>query len=271
MHRRRPSRTTADAPPSRPDARATWSPVARARRSGACWRRAASFLLVVAWLLGAASPTPAIAAGIPKVSGPITDEAGVLDGAARQRAEAAIQTLVDATGVQLFAVLVDTTGGLTISDFVDEVRAANSFGRSDALLAVALTDRTYQLYLDEGLGLDTAQVDGIATRDIEPSLRSGDYGQAVVGAADGVRAALAGTSVPSTGPVATLAPGGGQSAPGEPATGSVLGVALGLVGLIVVLRVVARGRLGARTPEERDISTGDLAREANRLLVAIDD
>lgn len=276
MHRCRPSRTTADAPPSRPHARATWSSAARARRSGARRRRTATFLLLlVGWLLVAAGPAPAIAADTPKVSGPITDEAGVLDGAGRQRAEAAIQTLLDATGVQLFAVFVDTTGGRTISDFVDQVRTANSFGRSDALLAVALTDRTYQLYLDEGLGLDSTQVDGIATRDIEPSLRSGDYAQAVVGAADGVRSALAGASVPSTGPVATLVPGGGQGAPGEPATGSILGVILGaalvLVGLIVVLRVVARGRLGARTPEERDISTGDLAREANRRLVSIDD
>jgi uncharacterized membrane protein YgcG len=231
---------------------------------------AAGFLLAIV-----VAPA-ALGGDVPKVTGPITDTVGALDTSARARAEAAITALQDATGVQLFAIFVDSTGTLTISQFVDEVRRVNSFGRSDALLAVALTDRTYQLYLDSSLGLDTAQVDGIATRDIEPSLGSGDYGTAVVNAAGALKAALAGAAAPSTAPIETVAPGGSPApAPVDvgfaPVVGAVFGGALVIVGLLVMLRVVARSRLSAPTAEERDIKTGDLARQANRLLVATDD
>jgi uncharacterized membrane protein YgcG len=225
-------------------------------------------------LLATVALLSVLAADIPKVTGPITDDAGALDSPSRARAEAAIQSLRDATGVQLFAVFVDTTGGLTISDFVDQVRQANSFGRSDALLAVAVSDRTYQLYLDESLGLDTSQVDAIATRDIEPDLAAGRWGDAVASGAASLRSALSAVTAPTTGPIASSG-GGTRPATSGSEGGSlpwvVLGAALVLLGLVVILRIVARGSLSSRTAEERDISTGDLAREANRLLVATDD
>lgn len=227
----------------------------------------------------------ALAADPPRISGEVTDPVGVLDAGATADAEAAIRQLQDATGVQLFVVFVDTTGGRTISEFVDQTRQKNSLGRSDALLAVAVDDRVYQLYLDASLGLSEAAVDGIATRDIEPSLRDGDWGGAVVRGAAALEAALTGaasSAIPTSGPTAvpssppaTASPAGAGSTGGGPGGPSPLTVLVGAIlivlGLLIVLRAVGRIRLGARSPEERDILTGDLARRANRLLVGTDE
>ena len=147
----------------------------------------------------------ALAADPPRISGPVTDPVGALDAGATADAEAAIRQLQDATGVQLFVVFVDTIGDRTISEFVDQTRLINSLGRSDALLAVAIDDRVYQLYLDASLGLSEAEVDGIATRDIEPSLRDGDWGGAVVNGAAALETALTGatpSAIPTSAPTA---------------------------------------------------------------------
>jgi uncharacterized membrane protein YgcG len=247
-------------------------PSPRSRRPSLVRSIGVSIVLAVA--ASSIAVQAALAEAPPTISDPVTDLAGVLSGGEMDDAEAAIEELRADTGAQLFAVFVETTDGTPMPDWATQTAERNSFGRDDLLLAVATEDRTYRLDVASDFPLSDDQIDDIGAS-IEPDLAAGRWGDAVVGAAEGIGAALAGEPVPS--PVASASPVPQPEPEPEPSSGGIPwfgligGAILIVAGAIVLLRFVGRSRLNAPTAEERDVQTGDLAKRANVLLVQTDD
>jgi uncharacterized membrane protein YgcG len=231
--------------------------------------------LTLATLLVLVAATAALAQDVPRLQGRLTDEAGVFDASSRADAEDAINRLSADQNVDLFALFVSTTDGQTITDYADEVAASNSLGGNDALLVVAMDDRTDGMWLGPLL-LDDISVneqDSILAERVEPQLQAGDLAAAVSGAAQGVADARSGGE-PGGGGVPPPVEPGGQPV-GQPADLSWIGILFGLVvlgiGLWLVWRWLAARRGEHLEAEERDRRTGQLAREANALLIATDE
>jgi hypothetical protein len=223
--------------------------------------------LAVALLAPAAA---LLAATIPELEGPITDETGVLAGG-EEDIEQAIDDLVESSNIQLWVVFVRTLDGVEAAQFASGVAAGNGLGGNDALLLVALDDRLDQIWLSDGLDQVTDdELDQVIGQELEPRLRDGDFVGAVIATADGLQTAAAPEPV-STAPPA----GGGIEGPGgQPSSdggGSFFPLVLiaGGGGLLAWWFMSRRAR--RRESEERDRRTGKLARDANALLIATDD
>ena len=219
-----------------------------------------------------------LAADIPRLAGPVTDEAGVLGDEAA--VEAAIDSLLADHNVQLFVLFVTTTDELSAPDFATETATSNSLGANDALLLVATDDRTDAIWVADGLDeISDDEIDTIIADVLEPRLRDGDFDGAAIDTAEALGTAAetaSPTEPPSTEtgvPVTTPVPGAGGTSDGGGF--GILGALL-LVGGIGILLVVGgrwlTGLIAARREaEERDRRTGRLAREANALLVQTDE
>jgi uncharacterized membrane protein YgcG len=242
-------------------------------------RRVIVFLALLAVF---AAPATVLARDIPRLASQITDETGELSGST-SRIQPALDALRRDHRVQLWVLFVETTDNLSITDFATQVAQRNSLGVNDALLVVALGDRTDSIWVADGLPqITNSEIDAIITDRVEPSLGSGDFAGAIVGAAEGLGDAAGGTTTPATPatPAATQdsgAGGGSGGQGGQQASGggiSIVPVVLVVVAVVIVYAVavrVLRGRRGRTAAEERDRQTGDLAKEANRLLVETDD
>ena len=204
----------------------------------------------------------------------ITDEVGALDGR-QDEANDALTRLREETGLQLFVVFVDSFGGTPAQQWADETAQRSDLGDRDALLAVATGDRAYAYSFAADFPLSDAQLDDVAATAIEPALSANDWAGAVVGAADGYRAALAGQPVPRPAiEPGDASPGGGG--------GSGLVVVVVLVALaavaIAALLYLRRRRPAARPGPPVDpndpfggLSTQQLNDRANNLLIEVDD
>lgn len=229
-------------------------------------------MLALAALLALVGAT--LAAEPTRLEAQITDTVDAFEGRTDE-IQAALDTVRDRDGVQLFVLFVDTTDALPITDFADETARLSSLGGDDALLVVALEDRSDAIWVSDALPISDAELDSVIVDVLEPALGDGDFAGAMIATAERLGEAAApstpGPIVP--GPIET--PGSGPSAPGG--TGG--GIDFGLIGglLLVVAGVVVLGgwlasRFGARREaEERDRRTGLLAREANAALVATDE
>ena len=101
-------------------------------------------------------------------------------------------------------------------DFAAETAATNSLGADDALLLVAIDDRTDAIWVADGLDeITDDEIDTILADTLEPRLRDGDFAGAAIATAQALGVAAesaAPTSVPApTAPGPTTAPGGGSS------------------------------------------------------------
>jgi hypothetical protein len=242
-------------------------------------KRRPSFVLALAAgaMLSLAAYLPALAAQPLRLDTQVTDQVDALEGRIDE-VQSALDEITDAGGPQLFVLFVDTTDGTPVTDFADETARLSSLGGDDALLVVALDDRSDAIWVSDALAISEDELNTIIGDTLEPALREGDFAAAVVATAE----ALAEAEVPATegpfvpGPVATL-PGGGPTTPdGDGGEGGLnLGLIVGLVALVggVALLLGWFGRrVGAwREAEERDRRTGKLAREANAALVATDE
>lgn len=141
---------------------------------------AVTFAIVPALAIAQAPEDP------PRLSGAVTD---LSESADVSTPDAALSELERERNYQLFALFVDTTGDSSIVQFTDDVARTNNLGASDALLVVAVEDRTYQLWLGEIIAEEVSESEqnSILANDIEPQLRDGDWTGAVEAAADGIR------------------------------------------------------------------------------------
>jgi uncharacterized membrane protein YgcG len=234
--------------------------------------RARGLLVVLAFLASLVLALPTAAQGTPKLTGHVTDQAGVLSAADRAAAEAGIQRLDDEHNVQLWALFVDTTGDQTAPDYATATASANGLGGNDALLVVAVSDRRDAIWVGPLLTAVTDdEIDTILADSIEPSLKESHWGQAVADGANALGQALVGE--------ASGGGGGGGTAPGPTPSaapdlgwiGWLLGIGLIIAGGLVLAWWFAGWRAQHREAEERDRRTGELARRANALLIQTDD
>lgn len=250
----------------------------------------ATLLSIVAiTLLSMPFATVVRAEDILQLDGPVTDTTGVLaDGEAA--IIDAIETTLEDDGVQVFVLFVQTTGERTAAEYVAETAERNSLGGDDALIMVALDDRTDQIWVADGLDAITDDdLDAIITDTLEPGLRDGDFPAAVIATVEalGVAATTAApTEPPVTAVPATPAPtdpggaGGGDAGDGGIGLGTILGIGLIAGGGFIAWQywrrrsrpatagTAAAGTPGATAPPPDPEA---LAREANALLIATDE
>ena len=227
-------------------------------------------------------PATVLAQVIPRLGGPVTDLTGVLAGG-ESEIESAILRIRDADGVDVWVLFVDTNEGLTAEEFARRTFEANSLGGNDALFVVALTDRTDFVWTEDA-DITSDEINRATAAIAEPHLRDGDYAGAAIAVAEalgeakrpGVVPGGQSGAQPDGEPSGGTVPGGSRDAGGLlGALGVVFVVVLGIVlvvaGLLFVVAWIRRRRLDQRTAEERDRRTGQLAREANALLIQADD
>lgn len=227
-------------------------------------------LLAIAGLVllapaGATAQTPQP----PQLQGRVTDLTGKVQDVAK--IEASLEGVEQDTDSQLFALFVERAPG-GVAAYTGQVVAANNLGASDSLLVIALTDRTYQLWVGDRIARDVSQdeQDDILADRVEPALRTGDYAGAVTSAATGLREAASGSgSSGSSG-------GGGISFPSFGVLFLPLLLIIGIPVLVIwLMRKAARGGPGGSpTGQKRRKGPVDpqaLAQEASHLLLATDE
>jgi uncharacterized membrane protein YgcG len=217
---------------------------------------------------------PAFAAEVPRLEGAVTDEAGVL-GDRTAEVEAALGQIRDRRGVQLFVLFVDTTDGVPSTDFADETARVNSLGGDDALLLVAIEDRTDAIWVSDALPITDSELDSIVVDVLEPRLRVGDFAGAAIATAEALGvAALPATpepirTVPPDPTAPPVLPGGGSSSGidvGSLVGVTLLGVVIAIIAIWLVVRLAAMRETG-----ERSRRLASLAQRANAALIAADD
>jgi uncharacterized membrane protein YgcG len=240
---------------------------------------------VVATVLAFGMPSVATAEEVMRLQGAVTDTAGALAGRIGE-VEAAIDRTLDDHRVQVFVLFVRTTGDLPMADYAEDTAAHNSLGVDDALVVVAMDDRTDYIWVSDGLDeISDDELDAILRDQLEPSLRDGDAAGGAIGAVESLGFA-ADSSDSTEGPIVpgpvTPAPGDGS---GATADGGGIGLSL-IVGLVllavggwVVYRSWRRRAAGAVAPptahpqtvEPAQLSGPDLRRRANAQLIATDE
>ena len=226
---------------------------------------------------------PVHAEEILELEGPVTDTTGALD-ADTAEIEDAIETTVDDRGVQVFVLFIRTTGDLPAADYVSETARENSLGGDDALVLVALDDRTDQIWVADGLDeISDAELNAIVADTLEPGLRDGDFGGAVISTIEALGEAAAEETATSTPEPAEPepTPDGGTGGTGNGDGGSGLGIVIALILLLgggfLVWQAVRRRSVGARgpgpggEPAEPAPDPDALARQSNALLIATDE
>jgi uncharacterized membrane protein YgcG len=211
--------------------------------------------------------TSVAAATIPSLRGPVTDEVGVVSGREGQ-IQAAIDQLLRDHHVQLWVLFVGTTSDLSATEFADQTAARNSLGADDALLMVAVDDRTDAIWIADSLKstISDREIDAVIANDLEPQLRNGDFAGAAVATARGLGDAASSSIVNEPGNDG----GGTVSAPAIDLTPVLVVLVIG-AGLYLVFRWYSARGVVRHAAEEQDRRTGKLAREANALLVQTDE
>ena len=250
------------------------------------WLRSAAAAL----LLFALAAAPVLALDEPpRLADQVTDQAGVLTPAQEAEVAAALEQLRNDTEVQLFTAYVDTTGGEDVNAFTEATALASSLGGNDALILVAIEDRTYSMWVGPSLDQITdAEIDTILTEALEPPLVDGEFAGAMVSAAAAtglaVRTDTAETPVPATpvAPVPTASAGsagsGGEGSAGSGSGSSSSGGGLNLTPILAILLVAGGLFLVGRALMQRRASTkaqaaalDTLNRDANRALLGADE
>jgi len=228
-------------------------------------------------LLALLAPAAA-AASAPHLAGQISDQTGVI-GSGRAQVQSALDDLLSRENVQLWLVLIPTTDGATAQDLAQQTYQANGLGGNDMVLLIAVDDHRYGWWETTATGLPGPQVDSLLSSEMELGFRAGDYAGGIVQFVKSLGSAVDAARNPVSKPTAA----------GQPATPTtvnttvidtsgivaalwlvvaVVAIGLGLFLVALWYRAWRRSRLSA---EERDKKTGDLARQANKLLVDTDD
>lgn len=122
---------------------------------------------------------------VPKLTGPVVDEAGFLSPSGRQQIENYLSRLKEAGGSQIQVLILPDLGGLEIEDASIRVTDAWKIGGkkedNGVLLLIALAEK--RLRIEVGQGLEGAVPDVYAKRIVEdvivPHMRAGERDLAV--------------------------------------------------------------------------------------------
>jgi len=122
----------------------------------------------------------------------ITDSAGVLSPSDRAGVQAAIDKLYADRHIRLWVAYVDVFSGQTADDWGRSTARLSELGSNDALLAVAIADRSYAFLVSDGITeINAGKVDALRRNQIEPALHRSDWAGAAAVAASGLDAAAA--------------------------------------------------------------------------------
>jgi uncharacterized protein len=131
-----------------------------------------------------------------KPQGYVSDFAGVVDGAARQRLEVYCAAVERATGAEIALVVLPSLENEPVEDVANTIFRAWGVGRKGnnegVLLLLAVGDRRSRL--EVGYGLEPILTDAMAgrvLREMRPALRQRDYGDALTAAAETVGSTIA--------------------------------------------------------------------------------
>jgi uncharacterized membrane protein YgcG len=242
------------------------------------WIRSAAAAL----LLLAMTTAPVLALdGPPRLEGQVTDQAGVLTPAEEAEVAEALERLRSDADVQLFTAYIDTTGGEDVNAFTEDTAVASSLGGNDALILVAIDDRSYSMWVGPALDAITDdEIDAILTEALEPALVDGEYAAAMVSAAaatglavqtDAIATPAPASLAPAT-PVAPAPTAGSGSGSGSTGGGldltPILAILLVAGGLFLVGRALIRRRASAKA---QAAALDTLNRDANRALLGADE
>src|SRR5829696_4384568 len=157
--------------------------------------------MVLAWLFasaGAASGQNARAytqAPLPPPEAYVTDNAGVIDAATKERLATVLKGLKDRADIEFAVVTVPTTGETDIFDYSLSLARGWGIGSKDnekngLLLVVAVNDRKWQVQVSRHLEGDMPDslAGSIARQRLVPPFRQNNYSQ---GISDFVQAAVA--------------------------------------------------------------------------------
>ncbi|OBK72979.1 YgcG family protein [Mycobacterium sp. 1274761.0] len=127
----------------------------------------------------------------------VTDQADVLNGSQVTQVQQAVDELYNDRRTRLWVVYVDTFNGLGAVNWAESTRRTSDLNTDDAILAVAVRDRSYAFLVPTQIVSDSKSND-IRRNVIEPKLRANDWAGAAVAAAEGLNSASASGSGIST-------------------------------------------------------------------------
>ena len=214
--------------------------------------------LVLVSILGALLPAPAPAAGghdllaragasqsplaVPALTARVTDLAGVLSVADRERLEVRLAELERRKGAQVAVLIMPTTAPEDIAGYAIRVVEVWQLGRARAggvavddgvLLLVALEDR--RVRIEVGRGLEGAIPDAIARRliaeIIAPRFREGAYAEGLGQGVEGIARLIEGEALPAPWHDGTASDGGraaGEDQGADPFFPWIVGLMVGL-------------------------------------------
>jgi uncharacterized membrane protein YgcG len=231
---------------------------------------ALSLVLLAAAAL--AIPWPVLAEEPPQLRERVTDLSGVMGEDDVARAEDAVAALDDEHNVQLFVLFINTTDGVAMAQYIEEVATLSSLGGNDAILLVAIQDRRTQLWVGGSLGeVSDNEIQSIVDDEVNPNLADEAYGAAAAGAAEGLGAALAAEPEPEPQPTpADEEEPAGATGGGFP-WGALLGIGLVVVGAWALYGWWRNRQRAGLDADERDRRLGGLARKVNARLIEIDE
>jgi len=156
---------------------------------------AVTLLLAALWALFAALPAAAEPA-FPKLTGRVTDAAGVLPADTVAALEAKLKALEDSTGTQLVVATVPDLQGYEIDEYGYQLGRAWGIGQkgtnNGAILLIAPAQR--KLRIEVGYGLEGVLTDAVSSRIIRqaivPRFKAGDIAGGVAAGADQLIALL---------------------------------------------------------------------------------
>ncbi|WP_055404121.1 MULTISPECIES: serine/threonine-protein kinase [unclassified Mycobacterium] len=131
----------------------------------------------------AGGPTPAPTL---KLSGQLTDRAGVLGPLESDAVNRALTKLYDGRGTRLWVVYVNDFGGRKPFRWAEDTMRANGFTDSDAILAVATGESTFSFRVPDAVVNRTAIDVELIRRRIEPAVARHEWARAAIAAANGL-------------------------------------------------------------------------------------
>jgi cytoskeletal protein RodZ len=177
----------------------------------------------------------------------------------RSEIEAALADLRESRNIQLFVLFVESTGSRSVTEYADETARRSSLGGNDALLLVALTDRSDALWRGSLLEdrLTDRELGEILSNRVEKSLASGDFAGAVVAGARGIADADGGSGVMGgfgAGPLVAL-----------------VGIAVLIIGGLWLWNRYSTRRRQRQAAEAYAKQTEQTEQQAHALLIAADE
>ena len=209
---------------------------------------AIALLLAALWALFAA--LPAVAGPVfPKLTGRVTDAAGVLPPDRVAALDARLKALEDATGTQLVVATVPDLAGYEIDEYGYQLGRAWGIGQkgtnTGAILLVAPAQR--KLRIEVGYGLESVLTDAVSSRIIRqvivPRFKAGDMPGGIEAGADQLIALL---QLPRDQQAAVAAQARADTSAQDdgPGWGALVWLIIIIVWVIMASRRGARGRRG---------------------------